>query len=163
MSGIDQKRISIYLNDHLAGSVAGLELARRSASSNRDSEFGDVLANLVSEIEADSAALREVMERLDVGQDRVKSTAAWAGEKLGRLKLNGQLTGYSPLSRLIELEGLHIGINGKLSLWQSLERVAASEPRLEGIDFSTLADRARKQLSDLEPHRLRAGELALGS
>lgn len=35
-------------------------------------------------------------------------------EKLGRLKPNGQLHGYSPLSRVIELEGLYLGISGKL-------------------------------------------------
>ena len=44
----------------------------------------------------------------------------WTGEKLGRLKLNGQLLGYSPLSRLIELEGLMLGIAGKLAMWIAL-------------------------------------------
>lgn len=47
---------------------------------------------------------------------------AWAAEKLVRLKLNGRLRGYSPLSRLLELEMLHIGITGKLELWQALQR-----------------------------------------
>ena len=43
------------------------------------------------------------MDDLGVGS-RAKDGAAWVAEKLGRLKTNGQLTGYSPLSRLVELE-----------------------------------------------------------
>ena len=60
------------------------------------------------------------MEAVDAGRDRVKVTAAWVGEKAGRLKPNGQLTGYSPLSRVVELEGLSLGIEGKRLLWVSL-------------------------------------------
>ena len=38
---------------------------------------------------------------------------AWSAEKFGRLKLNGQLSGYSPLSRLEELEILALVAEGK--------------------------------------------------
>ena len=55
-----------------------------------------------------------------------KSAGAWTAEKFGRLKPNGQLTGYSPLSRLVELEGLKLGITGKLGLWT---QPAGSRPR----------------------------------
>ena len=64
------------------------------------------------------------MKGLGFGADRAKNAAFWAAEKLGRLKLNGQLTGSSPLSRLIEIEGLLAGINGKLSLWCALLEIA---------------------------------------
>ena len=64
------------------------------------------------------------MDRLGVRKDPLKPAAAWMAEKLGRLKLNGQLSGYSPLSRVVELEGLHIGITGKLELWKALELTA---------------------------------------
>ncbi len=46
------------------------------------------------------------MAALGVPQDRVKNAMGWGAEKLGRLKPNGQLTGYSPLSRMVELKGL---------------------------------------------------------
>ena len=32
---INRKLLGIYLNDHLAGSTAGMEVARRSAGSNK--------------------------------------------------------------------------------------------------------------------------------
>ena len=57
------------------------------------------------QIEEDVDALRDLMARLGVKPDRVKEAMGWTAEKLGRLKLNGQLLGYSPLSRLVELEG----------------------------------------------------------
>ena len=48
---IQHKRLSTYLNDHPAGSTAGIELAKRSASSNAGTPYGDFLAGLVQEID----------------------------------------------------------------------------------------------------------------
>src|SRR6476469_2497803 len=112
--------LPIYLNDHLAGSVVGVGLARRCLRENRGSELEEFLRWLVSEIVEDRATLIQLMERLGVPRSKSKTAAAWTAEKLGRLKLNGQITGYSPLSRLVELEGLATGIEGKRSLWLAL-------------------------------------------
>ena len=51
--------------------------------------------------------------RLETPRARGSLRGAWTAEELERLKLNGQLAGYSPLSRLVELEGLAVGIEGK--------------------------------------------------
>lgn len=91
---------------------------------------------------------------------RAKVAAGWAAEKLGRLKLNGQLTGYSPLSRLVELEGLASGINAKQALWLSLGRVRDRDTRLGRFDFDALAGRAHGQRERLEPFRLAAAATA---
>lgn len=156
--GIDeQKLLSIYLNDHLAGATAGVELARRAAASNRGTPLGDFLAGLAAEIGEDREALCELMSHLGVRRDRVKVAGGWVGEKLGRLKLNGQLTGYSPLSRLIELEGLHIGITGKLELWRMLRGTG----RAPGpVDLEELIGRADAQRRALAPHRKQAARIA---
>src|SRR6202000_217983 len=111
----------IFLNDHLAGSVGGVETARRARGSNQDNEFAEPLAKLCEEIESDREALEAVMEELGVARSRIKPAIGWLGEKLGRMKPNGQLRGYSPLSRVVELELLVIGITGKLRLWTLLE------------------------------------------
>jgi hypothetical protein len=156
-------RLRIYLNDHYAGSVAGIELARRALAANDGNEYGRFLAQLVADIEEDQAALRDVMTRLGVPVARAKAAAAWAAEKVGRLKLNGQLRGYSPLSRLLELEGLVMGVRGKLGLWRSLEQLAAGEPTLASVDFASLVQRAQAQLDELERHRLDAAAGALAA
>lgn len=151
-AGMNEKLRAIYLNDHLAGATAGSELAARVAGSNPDGELGEFLSRLVDEIDEDRQSLEDVMSRLGVGVDHVKRGVAWGAEKLGRLKPNGQLRGYSPLSRLVELEGLHVGISGKLSLWQVLAATSATE--LEGVDIDELIARAQRQLAGLEPFRI---------
>jgi hypothetical protein len=158
-SGPDQ-RLAIYLNDHLAGATLGVELARQVRDSNEgDPEFGPALAALCTEIESDRETLKAAMARLGVSQSRLKPAAALVGERLGRLKPNGQLRGYSPLSRLDELEVLQMGIAGKRRLWRSLEHTHGSD--LEGFDLPGLIERAGEQLRRLEPLHLLAAERAL--
>jgi hypothetical protein len=152
--------LAIYLNDHLAGATLGVELARRLRASNQDDpEFGPVLAEVCTEIEVDRETLKAAMEQLAVGQSRLRPLAAVLGERLGRLKLNGQLWGYSPLSRLDELELLQIGVVGKRRLWRALEHTHASD--LSGFDLGALAERATDQLRRLEALHLKAAALAL--
>ena len=148
--------LKIYLEDHYAGATAGLELARRSAGANRGTPYGDVIERIAREIEEDRDSLRAMMTMLGVGPDRLKVAGAWAGEKAGRLKLNGHLTGYSPQSRVIELEGLVVGVTGKRCLWTALRHVAPQEPRLDLEELDRLVERAEGQLAALEEQRLKA-------
>ncbi len=155
--------LPIYLNDHFAGSTVGRDLARRAAGSNKGTELGDFLDDLAEQIEADRIQLENVMARLEVTVNPMKVGAFWLGEKLGRLKLNGRLLEYSPLSRVIELEGLITGVNGKLALWRTLAAAAPGEPRLAEFDFSHLIARAEEQARGLHTHHARAAELMLAA
>lgn len=151
--------LAIYLNDHLAGSTVGLELARRARGSNEGTQLGAFLERLVAEIEEDRQTLEQIMDAVGVKPDRLKTTVAWVGEKAGRLKLNGRLLGYSPLSRVVELEGLSVGIEGKACLWKMLRELG--DPRLADFDFEALIARAERQREEVESHRLAAGREAL--
>ena len=146
--------VGIYLRDHLAGSVAALELIERSGRSNEANELGAFLTGLHAEIREDKETLLEVMATLAVEPSRVKNGLAWAAEKAGRLKLNGRLVRYSPLSRVHELETLEAGIVGKRSLWTNLE--ALDDPRLAGVDLPRLVERAEAQRAGVEEWRRRA-------
>ena len=153
-------RLAIYLNDHLAGATVGTEIARRTRGSNEDDpDFGPPLAEICAEIEADRETLKAVMDQLGIGQSKVKPLAATFGERLGRLKLNGQLLGYSPLSRLDELEILQIGVAGKRRLWRALEHTHAED--LSDFELGALAERSTEQLRQLEALHLKAAALAL--
>jgi len=152
-------KLPTYLNDHLGGSTGGLELARRAAGNNEGNEYGAELKRIAAEIAEDRVALRRLMADLDVSEDRVKVAGGWIGEKLGRLKPNGALLGYSPLSRLIEIEGLFLGVTGKLSLWTNLE--AAHGQVVGGVDVTEYAARARSQRERLGDLRRRAAVEAL--
>jgi hypothetical protein len=155
----DQKHLSIYLNDHLAGATGGHALAKRTLSSNRDTQFEPFLERLAREIGEDRQTLLDIMSALGVGEDHVKKAGAMAAERVGRLKLNGSLFGYSPLSRLVEFEGLALGVTGKLSMWRSLRRL--DDPRLAAFDLAALETRAEAQRDGLEEQRVQAARIAL--
>ncbi|MGH2807478.1 MAG: hypothetical protein ACRDKT_09390 [Actinomycetota bacterium] len=157
----DDKLLRIYLNDHLAGALAGIEVAKRCRSSNEGTPLGDHLASFIIEIEEDRNELMRIRENLGLRYDPYKSAAAWVGEKLGRAKLNGRLTDYSPLSRLWELEALCLGVEGKLSLWRSLKEIAGGDQRFAAFDLDRLEKRAMSQREQLEVHRLEAARTAL--
>jgi hypothetical protein len=154
------KYLATYLNDHLMGATLGVELARRAAGENKGSELGDFLSGLAPEIEDDRDTLLALMSELGVKPDRLKVAAGWTSEKVGRLKPNAQLRGYSPLSPLVELEGLLIGIQGKLAMWIVLGDVA-QELGLDRARLDALAARAERQQADVERHRREVGRRAL--
>jgi len=154
-------RLGTYLNDHLGGATAGLELAKRSSGANKGTELGAFLEKLTEEIDQDRETLRSLMRTLAIGEDHVKKLAGWSLEKVGRLKPNGQLRGYSPLSRLIELEGLTGGVSAKRALWLNLERLAERDERFAAFDLPELLARADRQLAQLEQQRVSAASDAL--
>jgi len=116
------------------------------------------------------------MDELDVGIDRAKQFVAWTAEKAGRLKLNGRLLGYSPLSRVEELEALRLGVTGKRMLWIALDELSAAVspsrgrraqgsdrlPLVAGADalppggVKALVERAERQLEAIEECHARA-------
>jgi hypothetical protein len=161
MLGFGENHLSVYLNDHLAGATAGVNLARRAAGHDRSGAGGDPLDAVAEEIEEDRRTLLDVMERLSVGHDRVRAAIGWGTEQASRLKLGGALIGHSPLRRLEELEALSLGVAGKLALWQALRHTHGEDPRLESIDLEDLIGRARSQRSRIERRRARAAEEAL--
>lgn len=152
--------LGVYLNDHLAGSTAGLELARRTAAS-AEPQFATVLRGLVAEIAEDRSALLAIMATLGIPVRGYKVFAAWAGEKLGRLKLNGHLLSRSPLSSLEETEILRLGVEGKAAGWRTLRALASRDSRLDAGHLDDLLARADRQSNALETLRATIAEQAL--
>jgi hypothetical protein len=153
---VDDTLLGIYLNDHLAGATAGAELAERVAAENRDRADGQELRRLAAEIAEDRAALLDLMAALDVPVRYYKVLLGWLGEKVGRLKPNGRILTQSPLSRVIGLEALRLGIEGKTALWRSLRDHAEIDSRLRTERLDELLDRARRQGTTVEGFRSRA-------
>jgi hypothetical protein len=152
----EQDLLGIYLNDHLAGATVGLDLARRmAASAEPGSEPAAVQKRLSAEIAADRSALIKIMTTLGVKIRGYKMFAAWAGEKAGRLKLNGHLLTRSPLSDLEETEMLRLGVEGKAAVWRTLRAVAERDSRLDAAQLDELLARAARQSGELESLRVR--------
>jgi hypothetical protein len=155
--------LSTYLQDHRAGAEMGSDLAARLRDQNLGTPYEDFLTLLAQDIEADTATLEAIMERFGVDKATLKTAGAKIGEKLARLKPNEQLTGYSPLSRVLEFEGLRSGVQGKLGLWDSLYEVSETDERLDPDELKRLVERAESQLAGLrEHHRIAAREAFAG-
>src|SRR5688572_7289180 len=123
-----RRYLSIYVDDHRAAAAGGMALAQRAARENVGATLGgNVLQSVADEIAEDKATLDRVAALLGVRPNPLKVTVARLGEMAGRFKFNGQLRGYSPLSRLIEIEALIAGIEAKRCLWISLREVRRDE------------------------------------
>jgi hypothetical protein len=156
----DPGLLGIYLNDHLAGATGGLELFRRAAGAHRETEAGPVLERLTAEVEADRESLLGFMRALDVPVRHYKVVGGWAAEKAGRLKLNGRLRSRSPMSSVVELEGMHLGVLGKAAGWRLLRSLADADPRLDSVELDRLLERAQRQAEEIDALRLQAAREA---
>ncbi|HKG35051.1 MAG TPA: hypothetical protein VKA89_01295 [Solirubrobacterales bacterium] len=163
MAAVDGKLVSIYLNDHLAAITAGIEVAGRSAGSNEGTPLGAFLAEVRGALDAERAVLIEVLDRLGTRRDRVKETAGWAAEKFGRLKMNGRIRSYSPLSRVTELEALLLCTDATAAMWWTLEDLLGGDPEHREIDFAARAGGMEALRDRIEGERRPAAAASLGA
>jgi hypothetical protein len=125
----DMTLLAIYLNDHLAGVITGRELARRMLSAAVDDEHRALASDLAEHFLDSEHELERLIVESGARRSRLKGRLAWAAEKAGRLKLNGHITSRSPLSDLVELEGMMVLLEYEQGLWRSLQQLG-SPPEL---------------------------------
>lgn len=152
--------LSIYLNDHLAGSVGAIAMVERAIEENTGTLLGRRLEEILKEIKKDQAVLQDLIERVGSKENPLKKAGAWLAEKAGRVKLSG--TGDpGELARLEVLETLGIGMQGRRALWRALRVVAGKHPALSGLDLDLLEHRAVEQHDRVEEWRLEAAREVL--
>ena len=152
--------ITTYLNDHLAGSVAALELVDYLVSLHGDRDR-QPLTELRTEIEKDQEVLQRLLRDLGGKESQVRKAAAWLTEKLGQAKLRFDDHGNGDLRALEALETLGLGIQGKLSLWRALATVSREIPELSGLNLPQLQDRAADQFERVDALRLEVARATL--
>jgi len=155
---IDKERLGTYLQDHYAGSAAGIELFRRAAQQQSDPVARTELTSMVEEVENDRATLERFLAAVGTKPDPVKNAGAWLAEKLSRLKPNGELLHRSPLSDVIELEALRLAVEGKAAGWRVLRRLAEDEDDFDRSELDRLLSSAANQIDRLEKLRMAAAE-----
>lgn len=158
-----ERLLHAYLRDHLAGATGGLALARRIATTHRGTPFASELADFATDVAGDVEDLRTVMRAVGASPDPVKMTLAALGERIGRLKANGRLVRRSPLSSVMELELMRLGVEGKASGWRALREAARSDTRIDGDRIEDLTRRAEAQAELLESLRVRAAAGVFGT
>src|SRR5437879_6018028 len=73
-----------YLNDHLAGSVAALELLDRLVAASAGKALERFFRDLRTDIQQDQEQLTELIGKLGVKESSVRKVGAWFAEKLSR-------------------------------------------------------------------------------
>lgn len=158
------KSLETYLNDHLAGSRLGLDLARQIRDRADTPELRDAATKLADEIEEEIETLTGIMDRAGASQNPIKQATAWAAEKASRLKLSelgGLLGGDEDYGMFMSIETLVLGVNGKLRLWEALKQQADHHEGLDSAELERLAEQAREQIAVLDRERLAAAARAL--
>lgn len=144
--------ITTYLQDHHAGSSAGIEAFERVAEGHGDEQVRAAVGRLAEQIREDQASLEKIMDTVGASTSTIKDAATWVGEKVARLKPNERITNRSPLSDVLELEALVMAVHGKGLLWKGL--IALADERLDQAELERLADRADAQREELNQLRL---------
>ena len=150
--------LSTYVEDHLAGATAGLELLEALSAQHQGDPTGALARSLLPEVEDDRRTLEGIARALDAGS-ALKGAGAWIAEKVSRLKLHREAKGV--LGTFEALEAMTLGVLGKRALWRALAVAAGSDARLVGFDFGALAAAAERQHALLEDERLRTATVAL--
>jgi hypothetical protein len=158
---MSRSSLTTYLNDHLAGSVAALELLEHLTGLYRGTEREKLLQSLGSEIEEDQKVLQQVLNQVGGKESRVRKAAAWLTEKIGEAKLKLDDPGNGELRVLEALETLGLGIQGKLALWRALAATGDRLPQIANLDFASLQRRAAQQYDRVEAQRIQVARVAL--
>lgn len=138
----------ILLRNHQAGGRAALDLFGRAVRGQRARPWADQLVRLRVEAREDLDFNESVMRRLGVSSSPLQVAALRLGERVGRLKPNGQLVRRAPLSDVIELEGLIATVHVKVAGWQAAQVSGRLEPE-ELAELERLLDRGRTQAERL--------------
>lgn len=151
------KELSVYLNDHLAGSVSALELLDRLIATYAGKPLERFFCDLREDIGADQEQLEGLIAKLGAKESTVRKAGGWLMEKLSRPKID--LEEESGLGLFLALEAIVLGITGKRSLWRALQAASRTVPELARLDYSGLEKRAIEQCERVEARRL---EIARG-
>jgi len=159
-SDLSTKHLSSYLNDHLAGAVAALELVEHLARNYPDTTLESFFADLHADISADQDVLRDLLHTFEAKESTVRKAGAWLAEKVGRAKFGLNENDVSGTGLLEALEGLAMGITGKQLLWRALAAASEVLPQLRGLDYEQLEQRALEQRGRVDQKQLAAAREA---
>ena len=145
------ERLHTYLNDHLSGSVAAIELLDGVIEHHSEDRITKIFRDLRDEIQDDQETLRNLIRKLGAKESAMRKAGAWLAEKFSRVKIGDA---DDSVELLQALEALALGITGKQLLWRSLGAIAPNFAALQGMDFGGLEKRAQDQFERVETLRL---------
>ena len=150
------RHVASYLSDHLAGAAGAISMMQHIETVYAGADVAAVVAAVRKEVEEDRDQLERLAAMLGVEVSTPRKVVGWAGEKMAEVKLGLDDSHRGALHLLEALDGLAMGIDGKLALWQGLDAAATDTPVLRSLDYDRLSKRAQDQRQRIEPSRLAA-------
>jgi hypothetical protein len=154
------KELASYLNDHLAGSVAALELLDHLIKTHETKPLAKFFKDLRDDINADQDVLRKLLRKFKANESAIRKAGGWLAEKFGRAKIQAAGDKFGEMGLVQALEVLVLGITGKQLLWRALNAAFGTSPLLRGVELSRLEERAIEQIERIEAKRLEAAREA---
>lgn len=153
MASTANDHLAVYLNDHLAGATAALQLLDH-LQKHADPALRQFTATLRQDIAEDRDELMRLLRSAGVAISSVRAGAGWIGGKAAELKLAFDDPTSGALWTFELLEVLAVGIEGKRALWTVLKSIADAVPALRVADYERLGGRADYQRRAVEARRL---------
>lgn len=149
-----------YLRIHLTGSAGGIELFGRGERM-ADAQARTVLHDIRAELIVERHQQLRMARRTGVRPAPLLALGARVGEKVSRLKPNGDPVRRTPLSDLIDLEAMRTAVSGKVAGWEALLCVADHHDGLDPDELMALARQGQRQLEQLSDLHTAAASRAL--
>ena len=145
--------LGTYLNDHLAGAAAALEILD-SLEKHQDPGLRRFAQGFRPPILEDRDELIRLMRESNISISSTRRAIGWIAEQAAELKLKVDDPADSGLRTFELLEMLALGIDGKRALWAVLRSIAEAVPSLRSADYRRLASRVDDQRATVEVRRI---------
>lgn len=142
---IDLDLLGQYLADHLTGARGAVEHLDAMTVNHQDTPVFPQIARVAREVREDRDFLEHITRSFGLNPKPSQGALAWAGERVGRLKLGGRARKNSPSELLLEAEVLRSAVAGKIGGWEVL-RDNAEHLGVKAEVFDELIEAAHGQL-----------------
>lgn len=146
---VDQRKLGVYLDDHLAGAAAAIRRMRRTARTLAGTPAGGLLDQIADEVNEEKTELVGIIHDLGLRRSGIKQVLARVGEVAALVKHDRPLGRSQSMNTLLEVELLRSGVMGKRGLWQTLE-VHVEVLGLDAVRCRYLAERSERQIATLD-------------
>lgn len=142
--------LSTYLNEHLLASEGGVKAFHAAAKTFEGTPHEQVLVALAEEVDRDRRDLAKIIQQLGYrpqGWKRALTLLLRAGGSVNPVNLLRMRR--SSMTQL-ELDFLTGAVRGKLSMWQALIELSATDSRFDRALLDDLVRRSEHQIAEVQ-------------
>lgn len=150
-----------YMQVHLAGAAAGIDLFHISGSRITDAETRRAVQEMHAELVDERQRLVRMAESVGAGDPHLFSALTRLGAQATRLGPNGDFLRQTALTDLTVLETMRDAVAGKIAGWQALLTVVDQYDALDREEIEWLLAQGEEQHDRLTEAHRRAASKAL--